>query len=105
MVDLRRGLQSLLDEPVQFTVLSGISLQPPDLDLLYLPTCLPPAYIGGIRPEQAVVPHGVEYQPEAQGVQIIWCDLRQPECSLRLSISNQQIPLVLANQAGLGLGR
>jgi len=93
VVDLRRGLQSLLDEPVQFAVLPGISLQPPDFDRLYSPICLPTAYIGGIRPEQAVVPHGVECQPEAQGIKIIWRDLRQPECSLRLSISDQQIPL------------
>jgi hypothetical protein len=93
IVDLRRGLQSLLDEPVQFAVLPGISLQPPDFDRLYSPTCLPTAYIGGIRPEQAVVPHGVECQPEASGVKIIWRDLRQPECSLRLSISNEQVPL------------
>ena len=93
VVDLRHGLQSLLDEPVQFAVLPGISLQPPDFDRLYSPTCLPTAYIGGIRPEQAVVPHGVECQPEASGVKIVWRDLRQPECNLRLSISNQQIPL------------
>lgn len=93
VVDLRRGLQSLLDEPVQFAVLPGISLQPPDFNLLYLPTHLPTAYIGGVYAEQVVIPHGAECQPEAEGVKITWCDLRRPECSLRLVISGQQIPL------------
>ncbi len=93
VVDLRRGLQSLLDEPLQFSVLPGISLQPPDLNLLYLPTHLPTAYLGGVCAEQVVAPQGTEWRPEGEGIKVRWRDLRKPECSLRLAINGQQIQL------------
>jgi hypothetical protein len=93
VVDLRLGLQSLLDEPLQFSVLPGISLQSPDLNKLYLPTRLPSAFISGVHDEQVVVPHRTECLPDAQGIKITWRDLRRPECSLRLVISGHHIPL------------
>ena len=91
---LRRNLKALLDEPLQFIFLPGVILVPPDQNQRYSPTNLPQAYIEGVLAQQVSVErHRAVCKPQERGVSITWRDLRDSDCSLRLEIEGQSIPL------------
>lgn len=93
-LNLRRGLKSLLDEPLQFGYLPGLEVEAPEPKRHYTPANLPSARIFGVTAEQVVV-DGTRAKREliAGAVQVTWHDLRAPECSLRLDINDQSIAL------------
>lgn len=93
-LNLRRGLKSLLDEPLQFSYLPGVEVQAPEHDRHYSPAYLPDARLFGVAIEQVVVDAMRARREPIDGVvQVIWHDLRTPECSLRVEISDQTISL------------
>ncbi|PWH16493.1 MAG: hypothetical protein DDG58_09485 [Ardenticatenia bacterium] len=93
-VNLRRDLKALIDEPVQFAFLPGVKIRAPDPNQLYSPVNRPQAHIEGVSGMKVhVEPNQTICRPCEKGVLIEWHDLRAPECSLRLEIDGQTIPL------------
>lgn len=92
-LDLRRGLKSLLDEPLQFSYLPGVEVEAPELKRHYTPANLPSAHIYGVTVEQVVVGTRADVEPIDGGIQVTWHVLKSPECSLRLEINDHSIPL------------
>lgn len=93
-LNLRCGLKSLLDEPLQFSYLPGVEIQAPELDRHYSPGHLPKANLFGVAIEQVVVDvTRAQCEPIDDAVRVTWHDLRTPECSLRVEINGQSIPL------------
>lgn len=93
-VNLRQNLKALSDEPIRFAFLPGVVIRPPDPKQHYSPKVLPQAYIEGVSESQVLVRRDQTTRESwGDGVLVTWRDLRAPECSLRLEIEGQSIPL------------
>ncbi|MBK9746622.1 MAG: hypothetical protein IPO91_07535 [Chloroflexi bacterium] len=93
LVNLRRDLQSILPSPLQFTLLTGIEVAPPNPDIIYSPTCLPSVRIQGLEAEHVELPQGSTLQTVDQALFVEWHELKDNLCKLRLRFSHTIIPL------------
>lgn len=92
-LELRFSLQPIFPAPLQFAVVPGLSVEPPDPEPLYTPVNPPQVILRGLD-ESAVVRHaGLEVSLQTDGSQqITWTDLRH-EPRLTLRFDKVDIPL------------
>lgn len=96
-VELRRGLRSLLQAPLQFSYIPGFeAVGPPERPSgapVYTPTHLPIARLRGIDAEQLGRQQRLSVTQATNGwLEVTWRDLRNG-CRLSISVNDQQVPL------------
>jgi len=93
-LNILRGVQPVNSSPLEFSVLPGIQIEPPEQDKLYGLGIYPQTVIQGVPLTDVIVPPGAERTPTAEGVQVEWRSLRHSNvCRLQLRIAEQSIPL------------
>lgn len=93
-LDLRASLTTISPTPIQFAVVPGLAVEPPDRDQLYTPVNPPHAILHGIDSSHIMPGSGLQVQTlPGDGVKVTWTDLRH-DPSILLRFGNANIPLV-----------
>lgn len=93
-LDLRASLTNILPAPIQFAVVPGLTVEPPDRNQLYTPVNLPHAILHGIDSSHIMPGSGLQIQTlPGDGVKVTWTDLRHDPAIL-LRFGNVDISLV-----------
>jgi len=92
-LEMRFSLQPAFSVPVQFAVIPGLFVEPPDLDQLYTPVHCPTVLLRGVDEEIIVPRQGMDITELPEGQQrITWTDLRH-EPRLLLRFAKVEVPL------------
>ncbi len=90
VLEVRQGLHPVFPSPLRFSVLPGVTVEPPDPTPIYGPENWPTCCIHGVRADQILSDATMRVSEGEDGIEITWHDLRQP-CTLRLGLDNGQI--------------
>lgn len=93
-LNLRQNLKPLLPAPIEFSVVSGISVSCPDPAVTYTPVNPPVVQLQGIRKHNIVVQQDVEVVEENDhGVLVHWNKLISKTLHMTIAVNGQRIPL------------
>jgi hypothetical protein len=93
-INLRQNLKSLLLAPIEFSVLTNVSIIPPDLAQTYTPFDLPTVQIMGVQKSNIIVQSNIAKTTEfGEQVTVQWKHFPSQLIHMGLALNNQVIPL------------